>query len=837
MIHNPKRVMIAVFASLFLFLFLFPVYSNAYDVKAQKNILVLNSYNEDMDWTRGLTAGIIETIRTANDNYFVSVEYMDWKNYPTEDNLEYLYQYYNFKYQEKHLDIIIACDDMALSFALKHRSEFFSNAPIVFCGVNQQSLSRIAENYKNYTGVIEVADPTETVKMAYQINPLIEKIYLASDNTESGISTAKIFTDKIEALNMGFDIIPLNQLEFNELLDVLSKLDDRSIVLYATYNSDAKGNLFEYNIALKQMCMSSAAPVYHQYDFGLSDGAFGGNLISPRRYGEYTAAMAIRILRGENADNISIYTPDVTQKVVDYTQLEKFNLSMESIPEDVEVIKQPFSFFESYKLLVLTVLLAFAFLIGLLVTLSVYTNRIKRMKQELAEKNQDLMRINEELVLSDEAIKNLALHDVLTGLPNRRSLFQDVSHSFLQSCDQEAALLFIDLDNFKYINDTMGHEFGDQFINLVSERLLETMNENSILYRLGGDEFIILLLGIKAEREVENFVKNVLRVFKTEFVVYDSSLRISASIGVALYPEHGDNIEELIKSADIAMYNAKERGKNRYTFYESKMNQDFADRMILEKYLHSAMENNEFEIYYQPQVDTKDQKITGMEALIRWKSPELGTVPPLIFIPVAEVTHLIIPLGDWVLRQACEFLSDLHEQGHREMTVSVNISVIQILQSDFPEKVIKILEEFELEPKYLELEITETVLIESFDAVLNQLRLLNEAGIGIALDDFGKGYSSLNYLMQLPISTLKIDKSFVDYISVDSEYKEITNQIINMGKSLGMSIVAEGVEHQEQLEYLKKHKCDKIQGYLFSPPLPKNELLRTILSLPERVYP
>ena len=842
--HVEKNVIIMIFV--FLLFFVLPDYSNAYNLKTQKNILILHSYNEEQDWTRGLTAGLVETIREANDNYFISVEYMDWKNYPSEDNLEYLYQYYNEKYAEKHLDVVIACDDVALSFALKNSAALFSDAPIVFCGVNQASLSKIRNGYDNFTGVIEVADPTETLKMAYLINPSMEKIYLVSDNTESGISTAKLFTDKIKALEEDFEIVPLNNLEFNELLDVLSKLDNRSIVLYATYNSDVKGNILEYNIALKEMCESSTAPLYHQYDFGLSNGAFGGNLISPKLYGEYTAAMAVRIIKGEKADDIPIYTSDAARRVVDYNQLERFGIQLDSIPEGVELVNRPFSFFKTYKSLVLIVLLVFALLINMIIMLWIYNKRVRKMKQELALKNEDLMRINEELVSSDRTLKTqyeeicameadlrsseekytyLALHDVLTGLPNRRSLFQDASHSLEQSSAHLSALIYIDMDNFKYINDTMGHGFGDEFIKKVSERLLRCMTDDSTLYRLGGDEFIILLAGVQKQSEVESFINKIMRIFKKEFMVHNSTLKISASIGVALYPEHGRNIHELIKSADIAMFKAKESGKNRFTTYESKMNQDFSDRMTLEKYLHSGMKKNEFEIYYQPQVDTFSGQITGMEALLRWKSPELGTVPPLKFIPVAEVTRLIIPLGEWVLWQACGFLSELHKNGYPDMTISVNISIIQILEADFCEKIIKILEHFKLEPEYLELEITETILIESFDTVLNKLKRLYEYGIGIALDDFGKGYSSLNYIMHLPISTLKIDKSFVDNIFVDAEYNEITCHIINMGKSLGMSIVAEGVENKEQLEYLKKYKCDKIQGYLFSKPLSKADII------------
>jgi diguanylate cyclase (GGDEF)-like protein/PAS domain S-box-containing protein len=422
-------------------------------------------------------------------------------------------------------------------------------------------------------------------------------------------------------------------------------------------------------------------------------------------------------------------------------------------------------------------------------------------------------------------IEFLAYHDSLTGLPNRRSLYEDELKIQIEGSQSHSALLFLDLDNFKYINDTMGHEFGDEFICEVSKRLSKIMRENCNIYRLGGDEFVILMFQVKDVSEVDDFAACVLEDMKGEFVVLGSSLKIGASIGVALYPEHGHTVEELIKSADIAMYKAKEGGKNKSVTYQNVMNKDFEERMTLEKHLNFAIENKEFEVFYQPQISVQTEKVTGLEALLRWNNKELGKVPPLRFIEIAEITRLIIPIGDWVLHQACIFVKKLQETKHTDITISVNISVIQILQTDFTEKVLDTLKEYDLDTSCLELEITETVMAESMDAILGKLQYLSDRGIRIALDDFGKGYSSLNYLMQLPIKTLKIDKSFIDNISTDKDYEGIVSHIINMGKSLGMTIVAEGVELEEQLRYLSKYNCDTIQGYYFSKPLSMEDAL------------
>ena len=514
----------------------------------------------------------------------------------------------------------------------------------------------------------------------------------------------------------------------------------------------------------------------------------------------------------------------------------------------IETVQNKKTFFTEYKGQTISIFI-FTSLLILFISAIAYRKKTRRMKEqllivktELASVNSKLQAVHneiklkrdeievsrEKLIESEEKYAHLAYHDVLTGLPNRQSLYENASQLFSDLPVKKAALIYIDMDNFKYINDTMGHDFGDELIKQASERISTNIDDKGILYRIGGDEFVILQA--IDEKEAESLMGRILYSFRKEFVIKSNSIHISLSIGLAMYPEHGDNISKLMKAADIAMYTSKESGKNRYEIYQNSMNVAFNERMNLEKYLHVAMEKQEFELYYQPQVDLNNGKITGLEALLRWKSPELGNVSPMDFIKVAEDTHLIIPLGEWVLIQACEFLSQLHRSGYPNMAMSVNISPIQILQEDFTDKVIKILKYFNIAPMCLELELTETLLIESFENVYKKLQMLSDIGIRIALDDFGKGYSSLNYLRQLPIHTLKIDKCFIDNVSFDTESTTITRHIISMGKSMGLSVVAEGVEVQGQLDYLKKYQCDKMQGYLFSRPLPKSEIVKLVKS-------
>lgn len=427
-----------------------------------------------------------------------------------------------------------------------------------------------------------------------------------------------------------------------------------------------------------------------------------------------------------------------------------------------------------------------------------------------------------------QKLQFLAYHDQLTGLKNRPALKQRVDelNGFEESV--RYALLFVDVDNFKYINDTMGHSFGDKLLVKISERLIETLNDSSVVYRIGGDEFVILIERYHKREDMEMVAVNMLKAFKSQFEVGGMNLYTTVSIGVSIYPEHGHDIDTLLKNADIAVYKAKETGRNRIVFYNEPMNEAIAERMKFEKYLRKALENNEFELFFQPQMDTGSGRISGFEALIRWRNSELGFVSPQKFIGIAEDTHLIIPIGEWVLKAALGFLNRLNKLGYTDLNISVNISMLQLLQDDFVDMVIDKIEEAQLLPHQIELEITESILMESYEVIANKLKQLRTLGVKIALDDFGKGYSSLNYLRQLPITTLKIDKSFIDTISMKNKNRSLTDLIVKMGRSMDLCVIAEGVETREQLDYLIRHKCHKIQGYLFSRPIPENEVLRII---------
>ncbi|MET3196833.1 EAL domain-containing protein [Gottfriedia sp. OAE603] len=428
---------------------------------------------------------------------------------------------------------------------------------------------------------------------------------------------------------------------------------------------------------------------------------------------------------------------------------------------------------------------------------------------------------------AEQTIQHMAYYDGLTGLPNRNMFRKYLNEVLHQTKCQKLAILFLDLDRFKIINDTKGHSVGDQLLQIVANRLESAFNRKGMVSRQGGDEFIILLEDIDQEQVIE-VAQSILSEFGSPIEIENLEFFVTPSIGISMYPADGEDEETLIKNADTAMYLAKERGKNNYQFYSSKLAELTSRKLDLEKWLRKSMEKNELTLNYQPQIDLETNKIIGVEALIRWHHPENGIISPADFIPLAEETGLIVPMGKWILKEACLQNKRWQELGFDPIPIAVNISVRQIQEDNFVESVLQILEEVGLNPRYLELEITESIMqdIERSTIVLNQLK---EIGVQISIDDFGTGYSSLSYLKHLPIDSLKIDKSFVDDIINHSNKGEMVKTIIDMGHNLNFNVIAEGIEKEEQVTFLKQYACNVGQGYFYSRPLPVQQLEELLL--------
>jgi len=427
-------------------------------------------------------------------------------------------------------------------------------------------------------------------------------------------------------------------------------------------------------------------------------------------------------------------------------------------------------------------------------------------------------------------LKHMIHHDTLTDLPNR-SLFLDRLQQAITKANHHnrlVAVLFLDLDRFKNINDSLGHTTGDRLLQQLGERFRKTIREGDTIARFGGDEFVILLDDFDSDNSLSLIAQKILNSLATPFEVNGHEIFITASIGISISPHDGEDSETLLRNADIAMYRAKELGKNNFQYYSESMTARVFERLTLENNLRHALERNEFILHYQPQVDARSGKIFGVEALLRWQHPELGLVMPNNFIPLLEETGLIEPVGIWVLETACKQSRQWHESGMGFVHMSVNLSSRQFNNSHFIASLQDIIKETHVNPEYLELELTESMLMRNTSSTITALKSLNNLGVRFAIDDFGTGYSSLNYLRRFPIDTIKIDRSFIRDITHDTDDRAICSAIIGMTQSLSLNVIAEGVETSGQLDFLKTRECHYIQGNLFSPAIPAADMTKML---------
>ncbi|WP_026884075.1 EAL domain-containing protein [Clostridium akagii] len=427
---------------------------------------------------------------------------------------------------------------------------------------------------------------------------------------------------------------------------------------------------------------------------------------------------------------------------------------------------------------------------------------------------------------AQKRVNELAYYDVLTGIPNRTKFIEKLNEQIINSVTKgvNGAVLFVDLDDFKKINDSFGHDVGDKLLKVISEKVSTVIGENDMICRFGGDEFLIMMTDVKSDEEIVALSSKILNVFHKKFNIDKIKLFTAASIGITVFPKDGNDTNIILKNADTAMYKAKDEGKNRYKFYDETMSEKIINDMKIERVLRTAISKNEIYLCYQPQIDLKTGKIIGNEALVRINSKELGHLSPIQFIPIAEKTGLIIPIGEWVMRTALKQNMKWINKNYSEIRISINVSSVQLQQVDFVKNVKNSIDKAGIKPELVEIEITESVLMESMDKNVKILKQLKQYGIRIALDDFGTGYSSLTYLRTIPINILKIDKSFVDDICTNSKQKSIVNGIINIAHDLDIEVVVEGIETIDQLQIINDKKCDIVQGYIFSKPVKSEEI-------------
>jgi diguanylate cyclase (GGDEF)-like protein/PAS domain S-box-containing protein len=425
----------------------------------------------------------------------------------------------------------------------------------------------------------------------------------------------------------------------------------------------------------------------------------------------------------------------------------------------------------------------------------------------------------------EQTIFHLAYHDTLTDLPNRRLFIDRLRKEVYQAkrFQSQLAVMFLDVDRFKQINDSWGHEVGDVILAEIAKRIKQCLGSNDVVARLGGDEFTILLPHISGRHEVDQVAQRIRDRLEEPLEVNGRQHNLSCSMGIAVFPSDGREADELLKRADMALYFVKERGRNGFEFFHPSIEEKSLERILLENELRKAMEHEHFHIDYQPKYALPTGKLVGAEALVRWNHPELGRIPPNKFIPIAEETGLIVPIGEWILRRACEQNRAWQAQGYPPFRVSVNLSVRQFYQPDLVEKIREILEDTGLDPQWLELEITESIFADMDNAV-PILQNIRDLGVHISIDDFGTGYSSFSYVKHLPVDTLKIDASFIRDVHTNKESQAIVRAILTIAQTLHLNVIAEGVEREEQLAFLHEEGCSEGQGYLFSKPIPRQDI-------------
>jgi diguanylate cyclase (GGDEF)-like protein len=768
-----------------------------------RNVLFISSYNENFETVPYQIDGIKSVL--LKKNFHLDVEYMDSKRFSDEKSREVFYDL--LKYKMSNLapyDAIIVGDDSALQFAMDFQDDLFKETPIVFLGINNFQRAGLADENKYMTGIIEETSLKENVEIAQKFNSKATRVVAIVDNTLTGKGDMEQFYSIEDEFNeLSFEHINSSEYTFEELGNVLENVENDTILLYLSMFEDKAGRNITIDEAVEVLREHTKVPVYRASIGGVGKGLLGGMMVSYFDSGEIAAEMVMKILNGSPVESVKMVTESPNRYIFDYNIIKKYNIDEKLIPEGSLLINNKNDIFEQYWEYILITLLVIVFLVVLLMVLTYDAIKQRKIEKELME--------------SHEKLDKIAHYDFLTNLPNRIKFKECLINETEEG--NSGAVIMVGIDNFKKINNTLGHEYGNMILKKISDRLSKIADENHFVSRLGGDEFLIL---VRNESKQElfrciNFIKNL---FQEGFVIENKENHIKASIGVALFPDDGIEAEKIIANADTAMYKAKSSGKSNCLFYTSQMKEELLTRNNIETVLREALKNDGFKLVYQPYMSSLTGEAAGYEALLRLRN---HNIPPNEFIPVAEECGLIINIGRYVTYEAVSQLKKWKEQGYELKPISLNFSCKQLKDTQYVECLKKILRDNDIEPEYIEIEITESILLEKAESTMDFLYNLKNMGIKIALDDFGTGFSSLNYLTYIPMNKVKLDKSLIDKFFELNNLSAVEN-IISLAHSMKFQITAEGIEELRQYESLRSIECDYFQGYYFSRPLEASEI-------------
>lgn len=768
-----------------------------------RNVLFISSYNENFDTVPYQVEGIKSVL--LKNNFHLDVEYMDSKRFDDEKSRIIFYDL--LKYKMSNLtpyDAIIVGDDNALQFAMDFQDDLFKEMPIVFLGINDFQRARLADENKYMTGIIEETSLMENIEIACKFNSKATRVVAIVDNTLTGIGDMEQFYSiENEFKELSFEHINSSDYTFKELESVLENVGNDSILLYLSMFEDKTGKKITIDEAVEIIKVHTKVPVYRASIGGVGKGLLGGKMVSYFDSGEIAAEMVMKILNGSSVESVKMVTESPNRYIFDYNIIKKYKIDEKLIPEGSLLINNKTDIFEQYGEYILITLLFIVFLFILLMVLTY--DAIKQRK------------IEKELVESHEKLDKIAHYDFLTKLPNRIKFKECLENEIDEG--NSGAVILIGIDDFKGINNTLGHEYGNMILKKISDRLSKLADKNHFVSRLGGDEFLILVRN-ESKQELFKCINLLKNLFQEVFVIEDKENHIKASIGIALFPDDGTDAEKIIANADTAMYKAKRSGKSNCLFYTSQMKDELLTRNNIENVLRDALKNDGFKLVYQPYMSSQTAEAAGYEALLRLKN---HNIPPNVFIPVAEECGLIINIGRYVTYESVNQLKKWKEQGYELKPISLNFSCKQLKDTQYVECLKKILKDNEIEPEYIEIEITESILLEKAESTMDFLYNLKNMGIKIALDDFGTGFSSLNYLTYIPLNKVKLDKSLIDNFFELNNLGAVEN-IISLAHSLNFKITAEGIEELRQYESLRSIECDYLQGYYFSKPLEASEI-------------
>ncbi|NLZ80308.1 MAG: EAL domain-containing protein [Clostridiales bacterium] len=806
---------------------------------SEAKVLFISSYSERFNTVPEQIKGLKEVF-DAN-KITMDIEYMDAKRFDKPEDVENFYKLLAYKINKlQPYDVIVVGDDNALQFALDYQEELFQEIPIVFLGINDFDRANLAVNRGSFSGVIEKVPLEENIELALSFNPKATKVVGIVDNTLTGIGDKRQFYNMASLFpDLIFETINSSEYTLGDVAYKLSMLEDDTIILYQSMFVDKNGVQLTIEEASAFIYKNTKVPVYRTAIGGVGEGLLGGIRVSYSDSGRVTARMVVDILNGASIENIDMIDESPKQYFFDYNIIKEYEINENLIPEDAIIINREIGFYEENKEYVLGAAILVLLLLTISVVLAIDNVKIRKAEKELMESNEELAVTYEELTAQEEELRaqyntigenleniqelnkkndKLARYDYLTNLPNRNEFSNIIKKEINKN--RPFAVMLLDIDNFKKINDSLGHVYGDEILKEVANRFREIMDEKVFISRFGGDEFLILVTEEDEEEKIQVYIKKINEVFEKSFIQGMKENHLSCSIGVTLYPKDDLDLNQLMMNADTAMYKVKQNGRNNYLFYNDEMKKELKKRMDIESILREALKNDGFKLVYQPKVEVQTGIISGFEALLRLKNYNIS---PAYFIEIAEESDIILEISRWVTRETIQEVSKWKNKGFELKPISINFSAKQLRDLEYVQFLKEALEEYQVEAKFLEIEITENVLLENTDSTMKYLNQLRDVGTKIVLDDFGTGYSSINYLTYLSVERVKLDKSLCDRF-LELNNTKVIDSIISLVHGLDMEITAEGIEKPEQYYRLREAGCDYIQGYLFSKPLDIEEI-------------